>query len=62
MINKADKNTIRRRKHLRVRAKISGTSLTPRLCVYRSNKNIEVQVIDDTKGITLAQVVVNNFI
>ena len=53
MINKADKNTIRRRKHLRVRAKISGTSLTPRLCVYRSNKNIEVQVIDDTKGITL---------
>ena len=53
MINNIDRSAIRRRKHLRVRAKISGTSLTPRLCVYRSNKNIEVQVIDDTKGVTL---------
>lgn len=54
MIKKIDKNAVRVRKHLRVRKKISGTSLTPRMCVYRSNKNIEVQVIDDTKGITLA--------
>ena len=53
MINNIDRSAIRRRKHLRVRAKISGTSLTPRLCVYRSNKNIEVQVIDDTRGATL---------
>ena len=53
MIKNISKNSVRLRKHARVRAKISGTSLTPRLCVYRSNKNIEVQVIDDTKGITL---------
>ena len=53
MIKTVDKNLVRKRKHLRVRAKISGTSLTPRLCVYRSNKNIEAQIIDDTKGVTL---------
>ena len=53
MINKVDRNAERLRRHRRVRAKISGISQAPRLCVYRSNKNIEVQVIDDTKGITL---------
>ena len=53
MINKVDRNAERLRRHRRVRAKISGTSQAPRLCVDRSNKNIEVQVIDDTKGITL---------
>lgn len=53
MIKKESRETIRRRKHLRVRAKISGTSSTPRLCVFRSNSNIEAQIIDDTKGITL---------
>jgi large subunit ribosomal protein L18 len=53
MIKKESRQDVRRRKHLRVRAKISGTSSTPRLCVFRSNANIEVQVIDDTKGITI---------
>jgi large subunit ribosomal protein L18 len=53
MINKEAKNVARVRKHLRVRAKISGTTECPRLCVYRSNKNIEAQIIDDEKGITL---------
>lgn len=53
MIKKIDKNAVRVRKHDRVRKKISGTAETPRLCVYRSNKNIEAQVIDDVKGITL---------
>lgn len=53
MISKLDKNIARKRKHIRVRNKISGTALTPRLCVFRSNKNIEVQVIDDVKGVTL---------
>jgi large subunit ribosomal protein L18 len=53
MIKKYDKNEARLRRHARVRAKVSGTSEAPRLCVFRSNKNIEVQVIDDTKGITL---------
>ena len=53
MITKQDKNVSRVRRHARVRAKISGTSEAPRLCVYRSNKNIEAQIIDDVKGATL---------
>ncbi len=53
MINQVSKNTVRVRKHKRVRAKISGTATCPRLCVFRSNKNIEVQAIDDVKGVTL---------
>lgn len=43
----------RRKKHLRVRSKISGTATTPRVNVYKSHKNIEVQLIDDTIGKTL---------
>ena len=53
MITKQDKNVSRVRRHARVRAKISGTAEAPRLCVYRSNKNIEAQIIDDVKGATL---------
>ena len=53
MIDKTPKNVARVRKHLRVRAKISGTAEKPRLCVFRSNKHIEAQIIDDTKGVTL---------
>jgi len=53
MISKQDKNVSRVRRHARVRAKIFGTSEAPRLCVYRSNKNIEAQIIDDVKGTTL---------
>ena len=53
MISKQDKNVSRVRRHARVRAKISGTAEAPRLCVYRSNKNIEAQIIDDVKGATL---------
>ena len=53
MIEKTPKNVARVRKHLRVRAKISGTAEKPRLCVFRSNKHIEAQIIDDTKGVTL---------
>lgn len=53
MIKLTDKNSVRVRKHLRVRKKVSGTSETPRLCVFRSNKHIEAQIIDDTKGNTL---------
>ena len=53
MISKKDKNVSRVRRHARVRAKISGTATCPRLCVYRSNKNIEAQLIDDVKGTTL---------
>lgn len=53
MVSKESKNVSRLRRHARVRAKISGTAETPRLCVYRSNKNIEAQIIDDVKGVTL---------
>ena len=53
MIKKEAKNVSRVRRHERVRAKISGTAECPRLCVFRSNKNIAVQVIDDVAGKTL---------
>ncbi len=53
MINKPNKNEIRLRKHVRVRKKIDGTQGRPRLNVFRSLKNIYVQIIDDTKGNTL---------
>ena len=45
----------RTRRHIRVRRKVSGTAERPRLCVYRSNANIYVQIIDDVAGNTLAQ-------
>lgn len=53
MIKKESKNVSRVRRHLRVRKKISGTADCPRLSVYRSNKHIHVQIIDDVKGVTL---------
>ncbi|MCD7728316.1 MAG: 50S ribosomal protein L18 [Clostridia bacterium] len=53
MINMIDKNTERKRRHERVRKKISGTAETPRFDVYRSLNHIYVQVIDDVKGVTL---------
>jgi large subunit ribosomal protein L18 len=53
MIKKDDKKKLRAKRHLRVRKKIFGTSERPRLAVYRSEKNIYAQVIDDVKGITL---------
>ena len=53
MIGKIDRKATRERRHIRVRTKISGTPERPRLCVYRSNKNLFVQVIDDVAGNTL---------
>ena len=53
MIKMIDKNTERKRRHARVRKKISCTAETPRFCVYRSLNHIYVQVIDDVKGVTL---------
>lgn len=43
----------RQRRHLRVRAKVSGTAERPRLNVFRSSAHIYVQLIDDTRGVTL---------
>lgn len=53
MITKPSRNTLRKKRHARIRTKISGTSERPRLSVYRSNKHIYAQLIDDTKGVTL---------
>ena len=55
MITKTDRKAERTRRHIRVRRKICGTADCPRLCVYRSNKNLFVQVIDDVAGVTLCQ-------
>lgn len=48
-------NKKRTRKKERVRKKITGTQECPRLSVFRSLNNIYAQVIDDTKGVTLAE-------
>ncbi|MCQ6276432.1 50S ribosomal protein L18 [Bacillus sp. V3B] len=54
MITKADKNEVRKKRHARVRSKLSGTESRPRLNVFRSNKHIYAQLIDDVNGVTLA--------
>jgi len=51
---KTDKRTPRERRKLGIRKKISGTTERPRMSVFRSNKHIYVQVIDDSTGNTLA--------
>ena len=54
MVKKFDRNAQRLKRHVRVRAKISGTPECPRLNVFRSNANIYAQIIDDVNGVTLA--------
>jgi large subunit ribosomal protein L18 len=44
----------RTRRHRRIRAKVSGTPLIPRLSVFKSNRYISAQLIDDDSGVTLA--------
>ncbi len=53
MIKKESRNSMRLVRHARVRSKISGTSEVPRLCVFRSNKAISAQIIDDVAKTTL---------
>lgn len=50
---KNQKSAGRERRHRRIRAKVLGTALRPRLSIFRSNKHIYLQVIDDEKGVTL---------
>ena len=45
--------SLRLRRQIRIRAKISGTASRPRLSIFRSNTNIYAQLIDDTAGVTL---------
>ncbi len=53
MIKKESRNSARLMRHARIRSKISGTSEVPRLSVFRSNKQIYAQIIDDEKKSTL---------
>ena len=54
MVGKTDRKFERKRRHIRVRRKLSGTTQCPRLCIYRSNTNIYVQIVDDIQRKTLA--------
>ncbi len=53
MFKKDNRQESKQRRHLRVRKKVSGTAERPRLCVYRSEKNIYAQIIDDVAQKTL---------
>lgn len=54
MVKTYNSNEQRLKRHRRVRAKISGTAERPRLNVFRSNKHIYAQLVDDVNGVTLA--------
>ena len=54
MINKKSRDALRRKRHERIRLRISGSAERPRLSIFRSAKYIYAQVIDDTTGRTLA--------
>jgi large subunit ribosomal protein L18 len=54
-MEKASKNKLRIHRKKRIKAKIKGTAQKPRLCVFKSLRGMYVQVIDDTKGVTLTQ-------
>ena len=53
MVSKECRSEIRVKKHLKTRNRFSGTAERPRLAIFRSNKNIYAQIIDDTVGKTL---------
>ena len=54
MINKPSRAAARIKRHYRIRNKVKGTAQTPRLAVFRSNKHMYVQLIDDVAGVTIA--------
>jgi|SRR6516162_8004717 large subunit ribosomal protein L18 len=53
MIIKIDRKLTRLKRHMRIRRGLTGSSERPRLCVYRSNKHIYAQIVDDSKATTL---------
>ena len=53
MINKPSRNAARRKRHYRMRRHLSGTAARPRLTVFKSNKYIYAQIVDDVAGNTL---------
>jgi len=54
MIKTKNRKELTRKKHKRIRNKVSGTAECPRLAVHKSGKHIYAQIIDDVKGVTLA--------
>lgn len=54
MISKKSRSVVREKKHKKIRNRFSGTPERPRLSVFRSNSHMYAQIIDDTKGHTLA--------
>ena len=52
--NSKSKSALRSRRQLRIRKRISGTGARPRLVVNRSSRHVFVQVVDDTRGVTVA--------
>lgn len=54
MLTKPNRKEITRKRHYRLRRRLSGTAERPRLAVYRSGKHIYAQIIDDTRSVTLA--------
>ena len=53
MISKVDRKEARVKRHMRIRRRMNGSADRPRLCIYRSNKHIYAQIVDDTKAHTL---------
>lgn len=53
MISKPDRKLTRVKRHMRIRRRLAGSVERPRLCVYRSNKHIYAQIIDDSTATTL---------
>ncbi len=53
MVKKVSRTNIRRKKHMKIRNRFTGTPERPRLAVFRSNNNMYAQIIDDTAGNTL---------
>ena len=47
------KRTLRQKRHGRIRSRVNGTASVPRIAVFRSNKHLQAQLIDDVKGVTL---------
>ena len=56
MESKLSRNTLRKKRHLRVRKNLRGTAARPRVSVFKSLKNISLQLIDDTAGRTICAV------
>ena len=54
MVKKRSREELRKKKHMRIRNRLSGTTTRPRLAVFRSNNHMYAQIIDDTVGNTLA--------